>query len=104
MEKTCMRDEVRGQRTNVREDATGTTVREDVVSSMRKMGWAPGGSVRGDVMGQRGPAWCRMEWVQGTTMWGRWAGSGMWRVHTTSMSKTMMGMDMAEAQCLCGRM
>ena len=32
------------------------------------------------------------------------AGSGMWRVHMTTMSKNMMGMDMAEPQCLCGRM
>ena len=31
------------------------------------------------------------------------AGSGMWRVHMTSMSKNMMGMDMAEAQhCTIG--
>ena len=41
-----------GQGTNVLDDATGTTVREDVISSMRKLGWASGGTLRGGVIGQ----------------------------------------------------
>ena len=71
-----MRDDVMGQGTNVLDDATGTTVREDVISSMRKMGWASGGTVREGCDGSGGPAWWRMEWVQGTSMWGDVQGQG----------------------------